>query len=159
GIAGPLTVIEPLVSQGRNRLRHAIQAIIQTQTDLPFNPTTVEDVLFAGLAQRLLGMVSRTMTLELNVARLQGLLEGDTPEARFRSFWQRLRRRDIAIALLQEYSVLARQLTTCIDRWVVFSLEFLQHLCSDWKAIRATFSPQGDPGVLVQIECASGGCR
>src|SRR5262245_48223410 len=47
GIAGPLTLIEPLVSQGRNRLRHAIQAIIQTQTDLPFNPTTVEDVLFA----------------------------------------------------------------------------------------------------------------
>ena len=80
------------------------------------------------------------MALELNVARLQGLLEGDTPEARFRSFSGRLRRRDIALALLQEYPVLARQLTICIDRWVAFSLEFLDHLCGDWNAIRNTFS-------------------
>ena len=41
------------------------------------------------------------MVLELNVARLQGLLQGDTPEERFQSFLQRLRQRDIALALFR----------------------------------------------------------
>ena len=39
-----------------------------------------------------------------------------------------------------------------IDHWVTFSLEFLQHLCADWEAIRTTFSPENDPGVLVQVD-------
>src|SRR5439155_9517462 len=117
-MGGLLNLIEPLVSHGRDRLHHAVQALIQTQTDLPFDPTTVEELVLATFPWRLLEMVSRTMALELNVARLQGFLEGDTPEARFRSFLERLRRRDIALALLREYPVLARELTMNIDRWV-----------------------------------------
>jgi lantibiotic modifying enzyme len=35
-------------------------------------------------------MLGRTMVLELNVARLQGLLEGNTQQERFQSFLQRL---------------------------------------------------------------------
>jgi hypothetical protein len=156
---GLLNIIEPLVSQGRDRLHHALQELIQTQTNLPFDPTTIEDLLSANLSPRLLEMVSRTMALELNVARLQGSLEGDTPEARFRSFLQRLRRRDIALALFQEYPVLTRELTMYIDRWVAVNLEFLRHLCGDWKAIRIMFSPARDPGVLVQLSRPGGECR
>lgn len=149
--AGFLDVIEPLISQGRDRLHQGVQALIHAQTDVPFDPATVEDVLFANLPQQLIHMLSRTMALDLRVASLQGLLEGDAPEARFRSFVQRLRQREIALAILQEYPVLARQLTTCIGQWVSFSLEFLQNLCADWEAIRTTFSPGNDPGLLVQV--------
>jgi type 2 lantibiotic biosynthesis protein LanM len=150
-IAEFLSVIEPLISQGRDRLHQGVLAIIQDQANLPFDPATVEDVLFVNLPPQLITMLSRTMALELNVARLQGLLEGETPEARFGCFWQRLRQRDIALALLQEYPVLARQLTMTINRWVAFSLEFLQHLCADWQLICAMFSPEYDPGGLVQL--------
>ena len=38
-----------------------------------------------SLAGKLVRILSRTMVLELHVARLQGLLEGDTPEDRFQS--------------------------------------------------------------------------
>jgi type 2 lantibiotic biosynthesis protein LanM len=150
--AGFLYVVEPLLSQEIDRLKQGIQAISQAYSDLPFDPSTVVSLLFTNLQEQLVNILSRTTILELNVARLQGLLQGDIPQDRFQSFLQRLRQREIAISLLQEYPVLARQLVISINHWVNFSLEFLQHLCHDWNAICAKFSPETDPGVLVQID-------
>jgi len=151
-VAGFLDAITPLMSQGLAQLHQGVQTLTQTHPYLPFDPSTIEALLFANLPEQLLRMLSRTLVLELNVARLQGLLQGDTPEERFKSFLQRLRQPEIVVPLLQEYPVLARQLVISIKRWVNFSLEFLQHLCSDWSDICTTFSPDAKPGVLVQID-------
>lgn len=151
-VAGFLDAIAPLINQGCSRLHQEIQTLIHTQQNLPFDPNTVEALLFTNLPEQLLWMLGRTMVLELNVARLQGLLEGNTQQERFQSFLQRLRQRDIVISLLQEYPVLARQLVITINRWVTFSLEFLQHLCTDWEAILNTFSPDTDPGLLLKVD-------
>ncbi len=153
---GFLYAIEPLIKQGLNRIHEEVQGLIQRQSDLPFDPNTVVGLMFANLAGQLLWRLSRTMVLELNVARLQGQLQGNTSEERFFSFLQRLHDRDVALSLLQEYPVLARQLVICTDRWVNFSLEFLQHLCADWDAIRTTLTPENNPGVLVQIDSSAG---
>ena len=150
--AGFLYAIEPLINQGFDRLRRGIKTLIQTHHNLPFDPNTIEPLLFATLPRQLLSMLSRTMVLELNVARLQGLLQADTSEERFQRFLKRLRKREIVISLLQEYPVLVRQLLISINRWVNFSLEFLQHLCTDWSDICTTFSPDTNPDVLVQID-------
>lgn len=96
-------------------------------------------------------MLGRTLVLELHVARLQGLLEGETPEERFQSFSSRLRQRDVALSILQEYPVLARQLIISIDAWVDTSLELLHRLSRDWDTIRATFNSNGDPGMLTEV--------
>ncbi len=151
-----LYVIEPLISQACDRLSEGIRVLIQGQSDLPFEPNAVAEMLFAKLPEQLLRMLNRTLVLELHVARLQGLLKGDTPEERFRSFLERLRQRDVALSILQEYPVLARQITICINHCVTFSLEFLQHLCADWDDIRTTFSPEGDPGLLVELHGSVG---
>lgn len=90
-VAGFLDAIKPLINQGRERLHQEVQSLIQTHANLPFDPNTVENLLFANLPGQLLSLLSRTMVLELNVARLQGLLSGNTPEERFQSFLQRLR--------------------------------------------------------------------
>jgi len=161
---GFLYVIEPLINQGIERLKKGIESLIQNQSDLPFDPNTVAGLLFANLPGELLWRLSRTMVLELNVARLQGQLQGETAEARFFSFLQRLRDfqgnscayGDIALSLLQEYPVLARQVVICINHWLTFSLEFIQYLCDDWEAICTTFTPEADPGVLVQIDTGAG---
>jgi type 2 lantibiotic biosynthesis protein LanM len=147
-----LDALAPLISQGRDRLHEGVQMLVQTRVDLPFDPGTVEEVLYANLPWQLSMKLSRTMVLELHVAHMQGFLQGDTAKARFRSFVNRIRQRDTALALLQEYPVLARQLVVCIDQWVTFSLEFLQHLCADWDAIRTKLSPENDPGVLVRVD-------
>ncbi len=155
-MAGFLNAIEPLIHQARNRVHEGVQSLIEAGLALPFDPGTIEDALFANLPGQLIMMLSRTMALELNVARLLGELEGDSTEVRFQSFSERLRCRDKALAILQEYPVLARQLIICIENWVTFSLEFLHNLCADWVAIRTTFSPENDPGVLVKLDGGAG---
>lgn len=145
-----LELIEPLISQGRDLLSQGIRNLIETYPDLPFDPDSIEDLLFINLPKRLLMILSRTLVLELNVARLQELLSGDTPKERFQSFTERLRQRDVALNILQEYPVLAKQLTNCVDRWVAFSLEFLQHLCRDWEVIQAQFRDKSNPSLAAE---------
>src|SRR5262249_44396649 len=77
-------------------------------------------------------------------------------EARFHSFVERLRQRNIALALLKEYPVLARQLVVCVQRWADVSIEFLYHLAADHASLRQEFSPQADPGPLVEIHGEAG---
>jgi type 2 lantibiotic biosynthesis protein LanM len=155
-MAGVMYVIEPLIIQGCKRLHEGIQALVQTNSDLPFDPTQVQNIFFVNLPMQLIGKLSRTMILELHVARLQGKLTGDTPQERFQSFLELLRQRDTAIALLQEYPVLARQMVICINHWVNFSLEFLEHLCKDWNEICSTFNAEENPGVLIQLKSQQG---
>jgi type 2 lantibiotic biosynthesis protein LanM len=78
--------------------------------------------------------------LELNVARLLGLLQGDTPAQRFASFVERLRTQpDAWESLLAEYPILARRVTTEQQHFVGHVIEVLTRLTTDWDAITATF--------------------
>ena len=148
---GFLYAIEPLLSQALEKLHLEVQALIQPQSNLPFDPNTVGAILFANLPERLLEILSRTMVLELNVARLQGLLTNDTPSERFWSFVKRLRQRDVVLSLFQEYPVLARQIKICIEHWLKVSIEFIKHLYTNWDAICTTFSTDIYPGYLVAL--------
>jgi len=152
--AGFIYAIEPLISRGIDRLEAGIEAL--ESPALPADPKRVKAMLFKHLPQQLSQMLSQTMILELNVARLKGLLSGETPRERFLCFLARVYQRDVMLELLQEYPVLARQLVISIERWVNFSLEFLGHLRADWDAICTTFSPDGDPGVLVEVKGNAG---
>jgi type 2 lantibiotic biosynthesis protein LanM len=153
---GFLYVVEPLICQGLEHLDRGIQALKQVYPCLPFDPSTIESILFANLPSKLIQILYRTLVLELNVARLQGFLQGNTPQERFESFSNRLRQREVSLSLLQEYPVLARQLTLCINQWVNFSLEFLQHLCTDWDVIYKTYNLDNNPDLLVRINGGAG---
>ncbi len=155
-VAGFLNLIEPLLQQGRARVCEGARGIAARHAARPFDPDTVQDVLGVGLPTKLLRMIGRTLTLELNVARLQGELEGETPEQRFESFVSRLRESAHAVPLLREYAVLARRLTCAVESWVGASLEFLERLCADWDSLLATFGPDADPGLLVSVKGDAG---
>ncbi len=77
-------VVEVRFREGQEVRRGAL-ALAEVSSDPPFDPQTVESLLFAPLAGKLVRTLNRTMVLELHVARLQGLLEGDTPEERFQA--------------------------------------------------------------------------
>src|SRR5205823_2910331 len=109
-----------------------------------------------NLFEPLLQMVSRTLVLEMHVARLQGELEGETADARFRNFVERLRDPEIALSIFEEYPVLAQQLAIAVDQWVEVNLEFLQRLSDDWPEIRAAFWPDTDPGTLTEAHGGAG---
>jgi len=153
---GFLDLIQPLVDQACARLIAGLVALEEAWPTLPFDPETVIDLLLMNLPGPLLTRLGRTMVLELNVARLQDSLDGDTPRERFQSFIRRLRQPEEAVAILAEYPVLARQLTICVAQWAEVCLEFLERLCADWAAIRGRFSPAGDPGLLVDLVGGAG---
>jgi len=147
-------VIAPVLSRAVDRLRREVATLARSREALPFDPATAVEICAAQLPPALMMMISRTLVLELNVARLEGELTGDSPEERFQTFVRRLRQPDVALALLQEYPVLARQVVSCLQQWVTASAEFLQRLCADWDSIRATFDASGDPGPLVELDGA-----
>src|SRR5581483_5416897 len=106
--ASCLAVAAPLIHASRDRVRRAAERLAREFPGAPFDPTRAEESLAANLAEPLLIMAVKTMVLELNVARLEGVLTGDTPEERFASFLTRLEKPEVADSLFAEYPVLRR---------------------------------------------------
>jgi type 2 lantibiotic biosynthesis protein LanM len=151
-----LDLIQPLIDQACGQLFAGINELMDKWPALPFDPQSIENILLMNLLDPLLIRLGRTMVLELNVARLQGHLEGETAADRFENFIERIRQPDQAVAILSEYPVLARQLVICLNQWVDVSLEFLDRLCRDWLAIRKLFCQGKDPGLLAELTGGAG---
>jgi type 2 lantibiotic biosynthesis protein LanM len=156
GYEGLLAAFAPVIDRACNRLRDSVQSLSRSTMDLPFDSRTVVQLVLPGLALRLLEISSRTLVLELNVARLRGLLKGESPEERFRSYCQLLRNPDVLISLLEEYPVLARLITECAAAWTDACLEFLARLSADWGDLLANFCQGSHPGLLTGIEFGAG---
>ncbi len=156
GDLGFLFIAKPLILDGRERLRAGIEQLQQQYQHIPFESRTVENLFLPHLLVQLSQIMSRTMVLELNVARVEERLSGDTPEERFQDFLRQLREPAKALAILHEYPVLARQLKRSVDHWVRNSLEFLRHLCADWEELRSLLCPEQDPGVLTTLKGGAG---
>lgn len=148
--------LRPLLRRKLSRLGAGIQEFIQRYDTLPFDPQTIISLLFANIPAIIFPILSKTIVLEMHVARMQGRLQGETPEERFHSFLQELSQPEKMLSLLEEYAVLARELVETFDRWVACELELLERLCADWEQIQSVFLPGGDPGVLVEIKQGAG---
>jgi type 2 lantibiotic biosynthesis protein LanM len=143
---------QPLLAIGINKIETGIQELSRTTATLPFEPATIFPLLIMGITQRIEQAISKPLILELNIARLQKQLAGDSGEERIADFLRQLSQRERLRAFLLDYPVLARYLVTIIDHWASYSLELLQHLCLDWHDICITFTPGTDPGHLQEIQ-------
>ncbi len=151
-----MDTIKPLIKYGLDCLNAGIKIIAQREENPPFDFTTITRLLYSNLPGVLLPQLVKTLVLELNIVRLQGTLQGNTAEERFHSFVQQLNQRQEMLLLLARYPVLARLLVVSINHWVDYSLEFLNHLCTDWNEICATFASEYDPGMLTEVKCGIG---
>jgi type 2 lantibiotic biosynthesis protein LanM len=157
GAAGFLELVRPYLDRARLRLREDLATLVR-EADRPL-PFTVESGLRLAsetLPYRILPILSRTLVLELNVARMQGLLPGETPGERFAAFVERLRDPEIAAAILREYPVLARQALLDLELFRESTLEILSHLAEDWPAIVERFFDGRDPGPLTALDGGAG---
>lgn len=153
---GYLRGVAPLLRDGRASLAAGIELLRRAYGHLPFDPEAVQREFLSELSARLLGDAMRTLILELNVARLEGVLEGATPEERFDSFNRRLGDPEHLVPILQEYPVLARQITQRVERWTRSSLEMLQRLCADREELKETFAGGREPGPLAHVVRGAG---
>ncbi|GER89541.1 lanthionine synthetase [Dictyobacter vulcani] len=151
-----LDTIEPLINDGLVRIKAGIQVLTQAYTVLPFDPERVLPLTLSHIPDRLLPKLMKTFVLELNIARMQGHLQGETAEERFFHFIELLSQPENILSFFEEYVVLARQLVESIDMWVDYELELLTRLCDDWPEIQATMAPAQEPGRLVDIQAGQG---
>jgi type 2 lantibiotic biosynthesis protein LanM len=155
-LAGFLYLAEPLIDRGLVTILEEVDRLQECRLDLPFERQKLPEILLRNLPPRLLLITSRTLVLELHVARLRGELAGTTTEARYQSFVERLRDPQVVLALLEEYPVLARQIVQAVEQWRNYSLEFLRHLAADWQDIVSTFAASGDLGTLSAVNWGQG---
>jgi type 2 lantibiotic biosynthesis protein LanM len=153
---GFLIGILPLLDMAYSRLVAGLREVAAHHPDAPFEVETAASLLTVKLPPSLLLLMNRTMVLELQLARQQGKLTGETSEERFRSFVESLREPETALAILRQYPVLARGLVETVDRWVAVSLEILERLAADWGDLRARFAPADEPGSLAEIQAGLG---
>ncbi len=154
--AGFLEAIRPLLDAAYSDLTTGLQALAERFPTAPFDPATVGGLLARNLPRPLVLLLTRTMVLELHLAGLVESLTGETPEERFLSFIDSLRNPAVALSLLRQYPVLARQLVETASRWVDCSLEILGHLATDADRLRAVFSPASELGVLTELQTGQG---
>lgn len=155
-IATLIEPLKPLIIQALEQLEVGIHRLSQEYDYLPFDTEKVTGLLFESLTSRLVPKISRTFALEVNVARVQGRLRGETSQARFQDFIRQLSQESKILPLLEEYPVLARQLVIAINQWTRYELEFLRHLCADWSEVSRIFCPQQAPGELVEVKGGKG---
>jgi type 2 lantibiotic biosynthesis protein LanM len=146
--------LQPFLRLGAARLRMGLLTLrARHPSRRPLASPEVEAMLLESLAQRLHELASRVLILELNVARLMEQLSGDTPQERFHHFSTvRLREPEVRSALLEEYPVLARLMTTTLERWRVTSLELLEHLTLDREVLERTFLGGEELGPLTVVQ-------
>ena len=159
--AGFLELVRPWLERTRLRLNEDLAALVsrtlrEARTPLPFAAESALRLACEALPYRLLPILSRTLALELNVARLQGLLPGDTPEERFVAFVERLRDPEARVAILREYPVLARQALLDLELFREATRELFAHLAADWPAIVERCFGGADPGALVALDGGAG---
>ena len=153
---GLLFIAEPMIIEGHRQFQEGLASLLKKYRRFPFEREAVENLFLPDLFNRLSNMATRTMVLELNVARMKGQLHGKTPEERFQEFNRQMRDPEILLAIWQEYPVLVRHLLQIIENHVRNSLEFLCHLCADWHEICELFSPENCPGLLRSIRFGIG---
>ncbi len=152
-----INVAKPLISYGLQRLQERGPAVLKKKAKSPLSMETLQRSFIDSVARQFLPMLSRTMVLELNVARIQGSLEGNTSEERYRRFIHRLSQTETALAMMLEYPVLARQLVIRVDQCIDFILEFIDRLCSDWTLILQKFGPkEHEIGLVTHIAMDAG---
>ena len=146
---GFLDVAAPFIDRALTDLREGVTRLVGQSDCATFDGDTVCRIFFEDLARALLTTLSRTLVLELHVAKLEGTLTGATPEERFASFITSLGRPARQRALFEEYPVLARLILQQTRRWVRSTLEFLERLSRDIHELQATFNAGATLGRLT----------
>jgi len=118
-------------------------------TALVSSPDSLTGQFIEGLTEQLANCEMRVMSLELNIARLQGELTGDTPGERFSAFVGRFTELDEIRRLLAKYPVLGRLLATKVRYWVDATTEAMHRYVADRAALHSLIG--ADPGKVVTV--------
>ncbi|WP_405414246.1 type 2 lanthipeptide synthetase LanM family protein [Streptomyces rubiginosohelvolus] len=155
---GLLEVIRPLVEGAVHELDALVEEAVRTSDDpVMADPGHILDIVRATApAADLLSHVQRTLVLELNIARVEERLVGETPEERFSSYVELLRSEGNALAIWDEYPVLARLIVSQLRFWIDTRAELITALVADLPVLRETLLASRPPQRLDRLEFGAG---
>lgn len=151
-----LRLIKPFLSLGYQQLSELVSTAIKKYSlGLHINKEKICEQLYQELAARCAMICSRAMVLELQIAKLEGGLEGATKEERFEHFVRDLENVSRRGQLLSDYPVMTRLVVDTILNWKFSSHLVIQRLCNDWHKLSEIFS-NGHLGSLHDIKTSVG---
>ena len=150
GGLGILELLRPLIADAHARVLAGLRRIAAGAPGL-CAPEDLAASLLATLIRRLRWASERALALELHVSRLEGRLQGETPEERFRSFVEALRQPAGALEILRRYPVLARDACRHAGQWVETTLEMMERFAADREEIVRQLGAGADPGPLAAV--------
>ncbi|MDT0615230.1 type 2 lanthipeptide synthetase LanM family protein [Streptomyces lancefieldiae] len=141
--------------------RAAGRALAACLRDLPgpagqVDPDAVRARFERQLGRRMAVAAARTLVLELSRARVEGRLNGATPERRFARFAEELGTRRSLAALFDRYPVLARLLGTECVHATAATTELLERFAADRAALVEELLGGTDPGALTGVDLGHG---
>ena len=141
--------LRPFLARVEAQLIYAIERHpIRTSTNARAVARTFTAVLAANLAR----IAVRTLILELDTARADEMLTGETSQERFADFLRRQCTPGGLAALFEQYPVLARLLATAAGSAAEAGVELVTRLAADRPALVDTLLGAEDPGPVVAIE-------
>ncbi|WP_100330117.1 type 2 lanthipeptide synthetase LanM family protein [Bacillus xiapuensis] len=148
--------VKPFVKVGIGRLDVKLNELNITEKIKCLIKKEAHDSLIRNLAESLAALCSRTIILELNVARVSGHLKGETPEERFQYYNNNhLNNKEYTSTLLTEYVVLARLLATKTIYWINNVGDLYQRILSDNSLLEEEFNLGKPLGPVIKIETGS----
>jgi hypothetical protein len=148
GGLGVLELLRPLIADAHRRLLAGLRRIAAGAPEA-LAADDVAACLLDNLILRLGRVSERTLALELQASRIEGKLQGDTSEARFQSFIERLRQPTGALEILLRYPVLARDACRHAEQWVEANLEMMERFAADRNEIVRRLLGDADPGAVT----------
>lgn len=154
--SGFAELLRPLVEYGADRIQAQVMWLADRSPSPHIDGRTLAAVLGVPQWPLLSVLVGRILVLEMNVLRVQGKLDGETPELRFQDFMRRLRDPVFAEDILLEYPLLAKDAVRAVDNWVAARVEFASRLVSDIDEVVRTFAVDGELGTVAEVRFGAG---
>lgn len=144
--------IKPFLQVGYYHFKEKLNQMVKIEKMQLFEKE-IEENLLVELTNKLASICTRTLVLELNVARVSGILEGETSEKR-QSYFNEvlLNDPDYFNQLLSEYVVLNRLMSTKVDYWINNSVMLLQRFVKDYSLLNQEFNFGKGIGTLTSLK-------
>lgn len=101
-------------------------------------------------------LFTRCLTLELNIARMEGALKGSDPHERFHDFALRLHDPEYSWRLLERYPALARSAVIAVENWAGARREFAERLGTDIDLVMSLRGAHSGDAVLDSVTFGQG---
>ena len=150
--------VKPFLKIAKGQLEEKLRLYSRTtsqQIGESFNPSIIEELL-NNLAHSLSSISSRTLILELNIARVSGQLKGQTSQERA-SYYHEVMLNDKLYqnSIREEYVVLTRMLATKTKYWIQNTYEILLRSYEDKPLLESNFNNGNVLGPIIKIDTGS----